>query len=220
MPKEKPLCLPGLAKKQYQWLRLIFAGLHTLEEMGSVYRSAFYAQAQCFRVSYLTRADALKLITSPHPDFSLEYDDKLIDEIYRLTYGQPYLIQLLCWELVNRWNGRFLEKGETTPRELIPGDLETVLTPAFYQAAGYYFEGVWSNASKNEQALMRLLARFPNPLPQKELETAAVKAGFSPDPAVMKETLKLLFQHDIITESETGISFAAGLMRRWVEQQS
>jgi hypothetical protein len=206
--------------QEYRWLGLIFAGLHTLEEMGHDYQSCFYGQAKYIPVSYLTRDDALKLITQPHPDFSLEYEDALIDEIYRLTNGQPYLVQLLCWELVTRWNERFLEKGEAIPRVLKREDLEPILTPAFYQAAGYYFDGVWGNATKNEQALLRILSRFPYPLPQKELEAAALSAGFPPGPEIMNETLKLLSQHDIITQSEKGIGFAAELMRRWVQQQN
>jgi len=108
-----PGLLPYLRSinQQYWWLGLIFAGLHTLDEMGRDYRSAFYGQAQYIRLGYLAREDALKLITQPHPDFALEYEDELIDEIYRLTFGQPYLVQRLCWDLVNRWNDRFLEKG-------------------------------------------------------------------------------------------------------------
>ena len=31
---------------QYRWLALIFAGLHTLDEMGHDYRSAFYGKAE------------------------------------------------------------------------------------------------------------------------------------------------------------------------------
>lgn len=205
--------------QQYQWLGLIFAGLHTLEEMGGDYWYAFRDQAQYLRVSYLTRDDTLKLITQPHPDFLLKYQTALIDEIYRLTYGQPYLVQLLCWELVNRWNERFLAKGESIPRVLTAGDLEPVLIPAFYQAAGYYFDGVWGNATKNEQDLMRILAQFPNPIAKQEIETVAPKAGFLRDPNIMRETLKLLFQHDIITEDETGFRFASELMRRWVDMQ-
>ena len=104
---------------QYGWLALIFAGLHTLDEMGHDYRSAFYGAAEHIRVGYLAHDDAIRLITQPHPDFSLEYEPELREELYRLTYGQPYLLQRLCWELVNRWNERFLKGGETTPRKLL-----------------------------------------------------------------------------------------------------
>ena len=100
---------------QYRWLALIFAGLHTLDEMGHDYRSAFYGAAEHIRVGYLSHDDAIRLITQPHPDFALEYEPELREELYRLTYGQPYLLQRLCWELVTRWNERFLREGEIHP---------------------------------------------------------------------------------------------------------
>ena len=110
--------IPGYLRSkvaQYRWLGLIFAGLHTLDEMGRDYRSAFYGQAEHIRVGYLSHDDAIRLITQPHPDFALEYAPELREELYRLTYGQPYLLQRLCWELVNNWNERFLREGEIHP---------------------------------------------------------------------------------------------------------
>jgi hypothetical protein len=121
---------------------------------------------------------------------------------------------------VNRWNDRFLEKGESTPRELKIDDLASVLTPDFYQGAGYYFEGVWGNATENEQRLMRIIAKYENkPLSQQDLAAQAIKSGFPKGPQIMEETLKLLARHDIIASKETGIRFASELMRRWVQQQ-
>jgi len=100
-------------------------------------------------------------------------------------------------------------------------DLVPVLTPAFYQSAGYYFDGVWSNATENEQRLMRIIAKYENnPLSKQELVNEAKKSGFPRDPVIMEETLKLLAWHDIITEEETGFRFASELMRRWVEHQA
>jgi hypothetical protein len=197
---------------------LIFAGLHTLDEMGHDYQSVFYGQAQYIRLSYLSREDTLKLITQPHPDFSLEYEDHLIDEIFRLTYGQPYLVQRLCWELVNRWNDRLLQIGETLPRVLKLYDLETVLTPEFYQSSGYYFDGVWSNATSHEQTLMQTLSAHESKLlSRKEMMDEATKTGFPSDPHIMDETLKLLMRHDIITGDENGYRFSSELMRRYVK---
>lgn len=203
--------------QQNRWLGLIFAGLHTLKEMGGDYWSAFHGQAQYIRIGYLTRDDTLKLITQPHPDFLLKYQDTLIDEIYRLTYGQPYLVQQLCWGLVNHWNDRFLQSGKTLPRVLKLDDLEPVLTPDFYQSSGYYFDGVWSNATPHEQTLMRILSECENKLlSRRELMAEAQKTGFPPDPLIMDEALKMLIRHDIITGDENGYHFSSELMRRWV----
>jgi hypothetical protein len=205
--------------QQTPWLGLIFAGLHTLEEMGMDYQSAFFGQAEYIRVGYLDRDAAIKLICQPHPDFSLEYEPALRDELFRLSGGQPYLLQRLCWELVNRWNDEFLKHGETPPRTLTVPDLKPVLTPDFFQSAGYYFDGVWSNVTENERALMSILAN-----PQKttyslqELTEAANNhTGFN-TPADLDDTLKLLKRHDVIAVSETDASYriASELMRQWI----
>jgi hypothetical protein len=210
--------LPGYLRakvSQYRWLALVFAGLHTLEEMGHDYQAAFgSAAAEHIRVGYLPRDDAIRLITQPHPDFALEYASDLREELYRLTYGQPYLLQRLCWELVNRWNERFLRGGETTPRELTMDDLAPVLTPDFYAAAGYYFDGVWSNVTEGERQLLRAMAgRVEGAWKPVELASAAVQSE-----ATIHASLELLRRHDVILEEAGGVRFAAELMRRWVAE--
>jgi hypothetical protein len=199
----------------YPLLGLIFAGLHTLEEMGRDYRAAFYGQAEALRVSFLTYDETLRLITQSHPDFSLEYDDSLIDEIYRLTHGQPYLVQRICWELVNRWNDRFLKEGENTPRTLVLEDLPPIFTADFFQAADYYFSGVWSNITKPEQTLLRIMSPGENTYrTRKELAAAAQQ-----DEPV-ERAIELLLRHDVILKDKKGLRFASELMRRWVEENA
>jgi hypothetical protein len=91
-------------------------------------------------------------------------------------------------------------------------DLEPVLTADFYQAAGYYFDGVWSNVTESERQLMRVMAgRAEETWTPAELITAvglpaeAVRANFD-----------LLRRHDVIVDEVSGVRFAAELMRRWV----
>ncbi|MCX6027977.1 MAG: ATP-binding protein [Chloroflexi bacterium] len=208
---------------QYRWLALIFAGLHTLDEMGHDYRSAFYGAAEHVRVGYLSHDDALQLITQPHPDFSLEYAPELREELFHLTYGQPYLLQRLCWELVNRWNERFLRGGEATLRELTMDDLAPILTPDFYEAAGYYFDGVWSNVTEAERGLMRALAIFGSVGDRPEQPgggwtAEGLVAATGQTPEAVSVALDLLRRHDVIVEEAGGVRFASELMRRWVAQ--
>jgi hypothetical protein len=192
--------------QRHRWLALIFGGLHTLEEMARDYRSAFWGQAEHIRVSYLEHDDAIRLITRPHPDFALEYAPELREEIFRLTYGQPYLLQRICWELVNRWNERFLEYGETTPRTIEMADLEPVLSADLFANAEYYFDGVWSNITEAERSLMPRLAERSAPWDLATLEADG-----------HEETLELLKRHDVIVEEPTGVRYASELMRRWVK---
>ncbi|WP_428269343.1 AAA family ATPase [Haliangium sp.] len=199
----------------HRWLALIFGGLHTMDEMGNDYRSAFYAQTEHVRVSYLSRADAMHLVTQPHPDFALEYDDALCDELYRLTYGQPFLLQRLCWAMVERWNDRFERERGAIPRVLTLDDLAPILDDDLFAATAYYFEGVWSNVSPAEQMLMTVLAGHESPWHQDELEASQADLDGELTP-----TLRSLRHHDVITEDDEGrLMYASELLRRWVERR-
>ncbi len=200
--------------QRHRWFALIFGGLHTLDEMGRDYQSAFYGQTEHIRVGYLDREDNLRLITQPHPDFALEYSDELLDELYRLTYGQPYLTQLLCWELVTRWNERFLDQGESTPRTLELEDLEPVIDADFFTRAEYYFDGVWSNVSEEERELMGVLAEREEGWPEEELVAASGRG-----PEEVAGSLRLLRRHDVTVEKQGRVQYASELLRRWVVER-
>lgn len=205
--------------QKYNWLGLIFAGLHTLEEMGRDYFSPFYSQAEYIRLGYLRYQDAIKLITQPHPDFALEYAPDLFEEIYRLTYGQPYLVQRLCWEMITKWNERFMIHGKNTPRTLTFTDLAPVLTPDFYRSAGYYFEGVWSNVTENERILMRIIAKRDYESCTSSELVHTVKDQFPKKEIDIDKTIALLCRHDVIVKQDDEVRFASELMRRWVARR-
>ena len=102
--------------------------------------------------------------------------------------------------------------GDTTARVLKMDDLAPVLTSDFYASAGYYFDGVWSNVTKAEQVLMRILAeRAKGAWTRDELADAANQ----PEEQIA-EILKLLIRHDVIVDEVGGVRFASELMRRWV----
>lgn len=201
---------------QYPWLGFIFAGLHTLEEMGGAYYSHFYSQAEYFRVSYLDEKNARKLIRAPHPDFALEYRDDAVDEILSLTGGQPFLLQRLCWELVHRWNEKFLGQRQETPRFIKKEDIPPVLTGDFFTAGAYYFEGVWNQAQQDEQVVMRILAASPTPLSVPELLAIAQKTDNTVSAELLNDTLSRMRRHDIITAETDAAAFASRLLKEWV----
>jgi hypothetical protein len=202
--------------QQHRWLGLIFAGRQTLEDELRHYKAVFFGSAEPLKVSFLDRRDALILIRRPSDDFALEYESTLAEALYRLTHGQPYLLQRLCWELVNRWNDRFLDEGEATPRVLTRADLDALLTPAFYQdfflQADYYFSGVWDEAGPGARRLMAALASADaDALAREDLLRAAGMAEAEGE-AALQDALR----HDFILEEEGNIRLAVPLMRRWL----
>lgn len=197
--------------QRHRWFALVFGGLHTLDEMGRDYQNAFYGQAEHVRVGYLSREDTERLVTQPHPDFALEYAPELRDELYRLTFGRPFLLQRICWEMVNRWNERFLKEGEKAPRTLTLADLEPVLDGDLYAGAAYYFDGVWSNITEEDRQAMAAMAGREEPW-----ATSDLGAALGTTPEEVGRIIALLKRHDVIVEESGGIRFASELMCRWV----
>jgi len=81
-------------------LIFLFSGTHKLEEMAADYWSIFFNTAMYCRVSFLDEASTRKLIREP-VEKDLTYDTLAVDQIVRMTSGQPYLTQLICRFIVN-----------------------------------------------------------------------------------------------------------------------
>ncbi len=198
-----------------EWLTFILGGLHTLEEMSRDYATAFYGQTKNLKVSYLTEDDAFYLMTQPVPDFSLDVDPPLQKELYRLTFGQPYLLQNICWHLVNNWNRRFLKTRDEIPRLLQLQDLEAVITRDFFNETDYYFHGVYNHANPHEQQAMKLLAQNPEPL-----STNALVQSMNLDSQARKDLMEGLLRRDIVQQTEDHVRLAVPLMRQWLNTQT
>lgn len=211
--------------QRYAWLALIFGGLHTLAEMNGAYWSAFYSQTQNIPVSYLSEDDARRLIEKPHPDFTLTYEPALVDELYRLTHGQPYLLQRLCWELVERWNRRLAdsrdgEDTETAPAPVLAlADLPAILDRDMFLAAAYYFEGVWAHGSDSEKQLLTALSQRAEPWPADDVVMTCPQITVP-----VLEVLEAALHRDVLLCDERDgvreIRFASELMRQWVASQA
>jgi hypothetical protein len=202
--------------QEYNWFALIFAGLMQIKEMGDDYQNAFYGSSQTIKVSYLDRAETEKLIIQPNnKEFLLEYEPALVDELYRLTYGQPFLLQRLCWDLVNNWNDKFTQEDSEIERVLRITNLEAISTDNFYRAASYYFRGVWNQAGSEEQELLKVLAASESSgLTLNELQQSLAHMS----EATLEEAIKKLQEHDVIgykPETEQYYFFAE-LNRLWI----
>jgi len=143
-------------------------------------------------------------------------EEPLAEEIYRLTGGQPYLIQRLCYELVERWNERFRREGRNTPRRVTVEDLRAMLTPEFFRefflAADYYFSGVWKEAGPDGQ---RILQAFAGSEPAVRSRQDLIRAT-GLDPEAGEKAFQTLIHHDLVKETAEGIRLSVPLMAWWL----
>jgi hypothetical protein len=91
--------------------RLLFCGTHALRHMSHDYVSILFNTAQFRTVTYMTQFESAEVLEKPSRDI-LEFDPAVLHEAYRLTRGQPLLLQSLGATLINRFNAIVLNGGE------------------------------------------------------------------------------------------------------------
>ena len=174
-----------------QWITL-FSGSHGIDELAS-YWSDYLINAQSLRISYLAEADARELIVCPVQGFPHVYDANTIEEILRLTRCQPYLVQLVCYLLVEHLNRE--HRMRTTERDL------AVVIPAVLERGRAYFREFWGKMlCEDERELLLSLLRGDT-LGEQEL-------------AVVQKLLR----KGVIERKEHGYDFQVPLMRTFVEE--
>lgn len=197
---------------QFTHLSFIFGGLHTLEQMGKDYQSAFFGQCEHIKISYFTQSEARTLMTQPDLEFSLEYESEVVDEVFTLTGGQPYLLQRLCWELVNEWNNQFSDcvaRQTDLPERMVKlSHLHACINEEFFTNADYYFSGVWQQLTENERLCLQQLMVSEQGMTRAELENQGV--------VDLDATSEQLFQHDMIVIDQK-IRFKSQLFRQWMQ---
>jgi len=203
----------------YPWFVMAFAGLHTLQEMTRDYWNPLFGSVIGIPVSFLSHAAAWRLITQPLPDFSLDYDHDAVERIIGLTYGQPYLVQLIGHGLVTRFNRQTFEQGVERERRFSLADIEAVINAAeFYRDGDAYFTGVWRQAETSEPsgqtAVLRALARTETGMSTEEI---IHHIGLAPED--VGDALETLARHDVVMEEDGRWKFTVELMRRWVMQK-
>jgi hypothetical protein len=202
----------------YSWFVLAFAGLHTLQEMTDNYWNPLFGSVTAIPVSFLSPNAAAQLITQPSPDFNLDYNSDAIQEIIRLTGGQPYLIQLIGHNLVTRFNRQTYEEGIERERRFSLADVEAVINaPEFYRDGNAYFNGVWVQAQMSEPPLQTVIL---DALSHRSLSLTEIIEQTALNPNQVQEALSMLENHDVVRLQDRKYFYTVELMRRWVSSLS
>jgi hypothetical protein len=200
-------------------LAFAFAGLHTLQEMNADYFQPFYASFIPISVAFLTREATHQVLANPDPEFLLEYEPAALDRIYDLTNGQPYLTQLIGFQLVRLFNDYVFEQGKPRDRTFTIDDVRTICSGENFFTTGInYFNGVWQQASEgaaHQQDILKALAPYPQGITESELISQTNLPS-----ETLQAALKTLKDHDVIRSHKTdeivNYAIAVELFRNWV----
>ncbi|MBD2518258.1 ATP-binding protein [Nostoc sp. FACHB-973] len=182
--------------------KVLLAGSHTIEEYQRW--ASYLINVQVVHISYLKEAEARQLIERPVKDFTLRYEPNAVERVLQLTRCHPFLVQLLCAEIIVLKN----EQDPSIRRFATLADVEAAI-PEALQSGSFFFADIQNNqVDATGQAILRFIAA--------QGEGAIVSCESllqrSPDAEI---TLKLLLQRELIEEVEDGYCFQVELIRRW-----
>jgi AAA+ ATPase superfamily predicted ATPase len=154
----------NLLQHQRQWI-LLFSGSQPLSELDD-YWSDYLINTRTLRITYLEESEARELILKPVEDFLNIYEPTAVDKIIQLTHRQPYLIQLLCYELVEFLNQeiRANRQGSDTIQARAE-DVENII-PVVLERGEQYFRELWLGLKDSDRRLLWRILQGETPTPQ------------------------------------------------------
>ena len=142
------------------WI-LLFSGSHTLDEIAE-YWSDYLISTRYVRITFLEKPEAVELITRPIPDFPDIYLPEAVERIIYWTHCQPYLVQLLCSELVDYLNRKYPQNNLKV--KATAQDIDNII-PKALEVGSAYFNEFWDiTLNSQEREFIRNLIKHAHPM--------------------------------------------------------
>jgi hypothetical protein len=182
--------------------KVLIAGSHTIEEFQRW--ASYLINVQVVHIGYLKEPEARQLIERPVTDFTLRYEPDAVDRALQLTRCHPFLIQLLCGEIVALKN----EQDPSIRRLATLADVEAAI-PAALSVGSFFFADLQNNQidAAGLAILQFLAARGEGATVSKQ----TILQHF-PDKYY---AIDLLLQREAIEQINDSYRFQVELIRRW-----
>ena len=187
--------LRSIIQHKPRWI-LLFSGSHLLDEL-EPYWDDTLINAQSIRMSYLKEKEAENLIREPISNFPDIYSDGAVARLLYWTRCQPFLIQLFCTVLVDKFNQRDEPLKQTATEE----DIDN-LVPAVMERGQNYLRELWrkSITAKQQEMLIQLIT-------EDHLE------GFA------QVQIRALINKEVIEKCGDGYGFQVPIVEKYCRQQ-
>jgi hypothetical protein len=183
-------------------IKVLLAGSHGLSEFRRW--SSYLINAQVVHIGYLGPDEARKLIEQPVKDYELRFTPDASARALALTRGHPFLVQLLCAEIVA------LKNDQTPERRRLADavDVDTAVDAALDSGDMFFADIAYNQLDGDGVALLRQIAAAG--------EGAVVPpAGLGSQPNPLEGALGQLMRLDLIETCDGGHRVQVELIRRW-----
>ncbi|MGK7884161.1 MAG: AAA family ATPase [Crocosphaera sp.] len=190
--------------QHYDQLGFLFSGVKTLDEIGPHW-SSYFISVVPIEMLYLEPEEAKELLLDPDPEFTVRYDQGIVEEVLKLTRCQPYLLQLLGAAMVTQAN---LYHTDTITPELLKAAIED----GFINGEPY-FTNIWTEFTGESepeilagQSLLLNLAKGEQPNNNRD--------------EISEKALQYMLRHHIIEQIDNQYNFEILLVKMWVKQRA
>lgn len=185
--------------------KLLFAGSHTFGEFQRW--SSYLINAQTIHLTYLQRDEACQLIERPLVDFPLSYTADALDALLTLTNRHPYLVQLLCSELIMMKNEQpYAQRNQATV-----ADISAVIAYALERGSQFFADIELHQIDPSGRTLLHRLAEYP----AHQGCTLDEVATLYPDTMHLQQALGNLAQRELITQKARTVYCQIPLLLHW-----
>ncbi|MEZ4512518.1 MAG: ATP-binding protein [Chloroflexota bacterium] len=133
--------------------KVLLSGSHTL---AAFHRwSSYLINVQLVHIGLLSEAETAQLVERPVAGFALRYEPAARARVWELTSGHPFLVQLLCAEVVALKN----EQPPDQRRLATVGDVETAVLPALEHGSFFFADLAQNQVDEAGRLFLRGLAR-------------------------------------------------------------
>ena len=188
--------------------KVLLSGSHTLDEFQRW--AGYLINVQVIHIGFLRQTEARQLVEQPVKDFALRYRPVASRRVLTLTRGHPFLVQLLCAEIVALKN----EQPPAVRRLATLADVEAAIPPALAHGRFFFADIRQNQVDEVGLALLRTLAALgEGAVAGRE----ALANGLLPEgeAAGLERTLDRLQQRELIEAADGGYRFQVELVRRW-----
>lgn len=176
----------------------------------------FLNVARPLKIGYLEEKAVTTLLQEPVPNFLLRFAQSAVTSIYRLTAGQPFLIQLLGSCLVQRYN-RCLKTEQPLDPIFSCDDVEQIINsdPEFLQQSNWYFTHLLDHLSTVDAtypSILRTLVARSRGLGYSQIRSEMTTSGI--DVSRLQQQLQFLKDYEVIFQENRKWVIRIGLFRR------
>ncbi len=186
--------------------KVLLSGSHTLEEFQRW--SSYLINVQVVHIGYLHENEARQLVEAPVQHFALRYEPEASQRVLDLTQGHPFLVQLLCAEVVALKN----EQPPRLRRLATLADVDTAVPEALAHGSFFFADIKQNQVDELGASILELMAEQGESV---ATDVPIMQERLGMDTAVLDQTLQALQHRELIKPVDGGFCFQIELIRRF-----